>query len=357
MLQKVEFTGAFLAAVLLSGCVTAPVKQDIPAKVPVSQPVSEAKIFKTPVNAKPGKICCVVRIGTLSELRLEESLTSGSPYQKPFQIQKKSAAEQIRYSNRKLTQVLDRHRSAITDQDGGRKRIIVRNYLQSFLDPYSEHIKVVDHSNASFTKVVRAVGGNEQQDIASVCFFLTIILQDLKEESSTDTVGNVQVKTTIYTQKAVGNIRDINGNVLKAFHVVGKTSRRQTSTSRSTFFNPTEVLLENISKQIAEKVAAYFVTKLEISCRGPQGNKEFDAEEVLFFVDGKDFENGDLLCAGEHTIKAEAEGYKTITKTITLRNNCPKRVLRLKFRKLAKGSTVPADITPTNQPKYNKEAN
>ncbi len=343
-----------------------PVKQDIPAKVPVSQPVSEAKIFKAPVHVKPGKICCVVeKIGTLSELQPDASLTPGAPYQKSFQVPMKSdsnigsAAEQIRYNNRKLTEVLDYLRPAIMDQGGGRrKEFIIKNYLQLFLDPYSEHIMVIDRFNASFSEVVRAVGGNEQQDIASVCFFLTIILHDdLKEESTTVTAGHVHVKTTIYTQKAVVNIRDFNGNVLKAFHVVGKTNRRQTSASKSEGFNPSSDLMEDVLKQIAEKVASYFVTKLEFKCDGPKGDEEFDADTVTFTVDGKEFENGNQICAGKHTVVAEAAGYKTVTKNITVRNNRSKTIIKLKFKKITNDLIVSENITfPTIQTKH-KEVN
>ena len=157
------------------------------------------------------------------------------------------------------------------------------------------------------------------------------------------------IKKTTYTQKAVGNIRDINGNVLKAFNVVGKTSRRQTSASKSEGFNPSDDQMENVLKQVAEKVANYYVTKLEFKCTGPKGDEDFDAETVTFTVDGKEFENGDQLCAGKHTITAEAEGYKTITKTITLRNNRRKTIHKLKFRKETPAKAPAAAPAADNQ--------
>ncbi len=339
---------------------------------------AEEQKFQIPVNKNPGKVCLLVAdVGTIDSIaKTEEFLAkikqfnvSSTPKVSEAdravnpELARRSAnfnfnnnirqyneeQREIARQNRKMANILDNLRTSIIGDKNKRDIVVAKNYLQSFLDPYSEYIKVIDRANANLTEVEKAISGNDQQDIASACVFLTVIMQDLKAESTTVSVSNTLIKKTTYTQKAVGNIRDFNGNVLKAFHVVGKTSRRQTSASKSEGFNPSSDLMEDVLKQIAEKVASYYVTKLEFKCDGPKGDEEFDADTVTFTVDGNEFENGNQICAGKHTVVAEAEGYKTVTKNITVRNNRSKTIIKLKFRKVPQAkapAAAPAPVAP-----------
>lgn len=324
---------------------------------------AEAQKFKVPVCTTPGKICLLVAdVGTIDTVAKTEEFLQNIKQFNNSSTPKLSAGDKatnpnlaktevnIRFlnnlkqyneeqreivrQNRKMEAILDGLRTSIIGDKNKRDIVVAKNYLQSFLAPYNDFIQVIDRANTSLSEVEKAIGGNDQQDIASACVFLTVIMQDLQEESMTVSVANTRIKKTTYTQKAVGNIRDFNGNVLTAFNVVGKTSRRQTSASKSEGFNPASDLMENVLKQIAEKVASYYVTKLEFKCVGPKGDEDFDADTVTFTVDGKNFENGEQLCAGTHTVIAEADGYRPITKRITLRKNCPKTIHKLKFAKV-----------------------
>ena len=86
--------------------------------------------------------------------------------------------------------VLEQLRNSIVGNDKKRSIVVAKNYLQSFLQPYSSCIQVIDRANTSLSEVEKAIGGNSQQDVASACVFLTVIMQDLKESSQTVQVGN-----------------------------------------------------------------------------------------------------------------------------------------------------------------------
>ena len=323
---------------------------------------AEEKKFQIPTNTNPGKICLLVTdVGTIDTVAGTEEFLAKIKKFNVDSAPEVSAADkakdpniaqreinfrfndnvkryneqqaEIARQNRRMERILENLRTSI---QGGKQRdiIVAKNYLQSYLTQYSDFIQVIDRANTNLAEVEKAIGGNDQQDIASACVFLTVIMQDLQEESTTVPVQNVMIKRTTYSQKAVGNLRDFNGNIITAFNVVAKTSRRQTSSSKSTGYNPASDLMENALKQIAEKIASYYVTSLEIKCAGPKGDEDFDADTAVFTVSGKEFENGQKLCAGKHVLTAEVDGYQPITRSINVRNNRPKTVVKLKFKKL-----------------------
>ena len=97
-------------------------------------------------------------------------------------------------------------------------------------DGSEERVRVrVGFSKGSIAEIEKMIGGKGQQDVAASTYFLTVILQDLKEESNTVQIGNTMVKRTNYTRKAVANVRDYNGNVIfRVFHI-DKVNHNQTS--------------------------------------------------------------------------------------------------------------------------------
>ena len=160
-------------------------------------------------------------------------------------------------------------------------------------------------------------------------------MQDLKEYSQTVQVGNTMVKRTNYTQKAVANLRDFNGNVLNSWHVVAKASHRRTGASSEEGFNPSDDLMEDVLKQIAEKLGDSLTASLKIRCRGPKGDKEFDEEGVTLTLNGNDFESGSRVLAGRYVLKAELDGYQTITRNLDLKPGSS-RTMKLKFNPVSK---------------------
>ena len=312
----------------------------------------------------PGKICILVTdVGTIDTVaKTEEFLTKIKQFnientptvsaadkaadptiaKKEINFRFQSNVEQyneqqreVARQNRRMEQILDNLRTSVIGDSTKRDIVVAKQYLQSYLSPYSDFIQVIDRSNTSLSEVEKVLNGNDQQDLASACAFLTLIMQDLKEESTTVSVGNTLIKRTVYTQKAVGNLRDFNGNVLTAFNVVAKSSRSQTSASKSSGFNPSSDMMEEVLKQIAEKVAAYYLSSVEIKCMGPKGDDDFDEESATFTIDGKDFQNGDKVLTGKHFLVAESEGYTTVKRQINVRGNRNKNVIKIRFKKAA----------------------
>ena len=324
---------------------------------------ADEKKFEIPRNTNPGKICVLVTdVGTIDTVaKTEEFLTQIKQFnvnEAPRMSDADKAADpsiakkeinfrfhdnvrqyneqqrEIARQNRRMEQILENLRTSIIGNKNKRDIIVAKQYLQSYLDEYSEFIQVIDRSNTSLAEVEKAISGNSQQDLASACVFLTVIMQDLKEESNTVSVGNTLIKKTNYTQKAVGNLRDFNGNVITAFNVVATSNHRVTSAARNEGHNPSSDLMEAALKQIAEKIANYYVCKLEFKCSGPKGDDDFDSDAVTFTVDGKEFENGSNVVAGNHFITAEAEGYKPIKKSLTVKGKRAKMIVPVKFKKL-----------------------
>ena len=322
-----------------------------------------AEKFQIPQSAAPGKVCILVTdVGTIDTVAKTEEFLAKI---KQFNIDNTptvSAADkaadptlakkeinfrfndnvqryneqqrEIARQNRRMEQILDNLRTSVIGDKTKRDIVVAKQYLQSYLAPYSDFIQVIDRSNTSLAEVEKAINGTDQQNIASACVFLTVIMQDLKEESNTVSIGNTLVKRTIYTQKAVGNLRDFNGNVLTAFNVSVQSQRRQTSASRSSGYNPSSDMMEHVLRQIAGKIVSYYLSNLEIKCSA-KGEDDFDADDVTFTLDGRDFENGEKVTAGKHFLVAEAEGFKTIKREINVRANRKKNVVKLRFRKAA----------------------
>ena len=324
---------------------------------------AEEKKFEIPRNTNPGKICVLVTdVGTIDTVaKTEEFLTKIKQFnidEAPRMTDADKAADstlakreinfrfndnirryneqqqEVARQNRRMERILENLRTSIIGNNTKRDIVVAKQYLQSYLSEYAEFIQVIDRSNTSLAEVEKAINGTSQQDLASACVFLTVIMQDMHQESNTVSVGNTMIKKTVYTQKAVGNLRDFNGNVITAFNVVAQSSRRQTSASRNEGHNPSSDLMEAVLKQIAEKIADYYLCNLEFKCIGPKGDEDFDEDTVTFTVDGKEFENGDKVVAGKHIITAEAEGYKTIKKTVVVKGKRKKMVTKLKFKKI-----------------------
>ena len=210
---------------------------------------NDTKEFKIPQNTNPGKICILVTdIGTIDTVaKTEEFLTKIKQFNVDSMPQISEAdkaadptlvrreinirfndnirryneqQQEIVRQNRRMENILENLRTTIIGDKNKRDIVVGKQYLQSYLSPYSNYIQLIDRSNTSLSEVEKAINGNDQQDLASACFFLTVIMQDMNTESNTVGIGATMIKKTVYTQKAVGNLRDFNGNVVTAFHTL-----------------------------------------------------------------------------------------------------------------------------------------
>ncbi len=325
--------------------------------------------FEIPQNSVPGKVCILVAdVGTIDTVaKTEEFLTRIKEFNTD-DIPRPSAADkaanpsvgkqevtislndnirkynererEIAMRNRRMELVLEQLRSSIL---GSNKRdiVVAKNYMQTYLQPYSEFIQVIDRANSSLSEVEKAIGGNDQQDVASACMFITVIMQDLREETKTVQVGNTMVKRTWYTQKAVSNLRDFNGNIVYACNVVARASRRDTGASTTTGVNPASDFMEEVLKQVADKVAKHLLCTVNIECIGPKNDDEFDEDEVILMLDGNDFSSGDMVLTGKHVLEANADGYMPVKKTLKLKKG-GEQTVKLKFKQVKKASAEQA---------------
>jgi hypothetical protein len=230
--------------------------------------------------------------------------------------------------------------------------IAAKDCLQSHFMPYRDHIAVIAPDGAGIGEIEKEIGCGyrpntayslEQQaakpwvnrtDAAVSSYFLTVVMQDLKAESDTVQVGNTMVKRTNYTRKAVAKVRDHDGNVIFALNVVGKSTHRRTSATQNKGHDPSSDIMEDIMKRIADRVAEEFLCELTVRIKAPTGDAEFDTDEVVLYLDGKEFENGGTVIAGKHLLLAQCDGYKDVVRPIELRGG-KKRIIAVKFAKAA----------------------
>lgn len=326
----------------------------------------EKKEFKIP-SPYPGKICILLTdVGTIDTVAKTEEwlqkikqfnientpqLTAADRSADPsfarqeviirFNDQMARYNEQQREvaaQNRRMEAVLHQLRTQILVNKNTRDVVVAKNYLQAALMPYRQYIQLIDRANSSISEVEKAIGGNDQQDVASASYFLTVIMQDLNEESNTVQVGNTMVKRTVYTQRATFNLRDFNGNVIYAGNVKASRNFRQTSASRNSGHNAAPELMEETMKQIAKQLGEELLSELTVNCVGK--GEDFDPEDAVIYVDDEEFDNGSSVTCGPHRIRVEMDGYKVWEKNIVIKAG--RKSMRTKAKLIPVAKAAPA---------------
>lgn len=249
-------------------------------------------------------------------------------------------AEMIRSQNERNRRMLTALRTKVLTDDSTRYVPLAKDYLQSSLMQRSRSlIQVLDRSNADMNMVEQQLGGNNSSALAGATCILTAAMGDREEDSRIVTVNGkgTQVKITKYTQPYVGKVRDLEGNVLFAFHGASEWSSTVNSVVQSTVSDPARKLVESACEQIAEKLVAFFTTHLKFRVKVPEG---MDEDDVEIEVNGKevDAEEGVRVLALEHAVVAELEGCKTIRRIVALDEPDGSKTVRLRFKKKAKGA-------------------
>ena len=243
--------------------------------------------------------------------------------------------QMVEDENRRMANVLYQLRNSVLV---GNKRHMVlgKNYLQSYLQKYSKFIQIIDRSNTNIAEVEKAIGNKDQVDVAGSMVFLTVIIGDMEETTSTVPVGNTMVTRKNYSLKMVANLRDYNGNVLFATDVIAKKSYRFTNVTSVKGINFNDDLMEDGWKQIADKVGAYFIAELKFKAKGPKGDDSFDADDVTVCVDGKEVDGESCkVLAYNHTITAECEGCQSIERKVEIKagETSGAKTVKLNFKK------------------------
>ena len=236
----------------------------------------------------------------------------------------------VESENRRMANVLHQLRNSILADDNRRQITIGKNYLQK----YRKFIQVVDRGNSSLAEVEKSLNGNDQVDVAGTVAFLTVIMGDQEEVVKTVQVGNTLVQKTKWRMKCVATLRDYNGLVLDAMDFVATAERRKTNVSQETGFNPSGDLMEDLWKQVAERVGQFYTTELKFKVKGPKGDDEFDSDDATIYLDGKEVDGESVLAlAINHEVRAEVPGYRTIKREVVIDEPTPSKTVKLNFKK------------------------
>lgn len=258
----------------------------------------------------------------------------------------REAVRAVQERNRRMEKVYEGLRNQTLGEGTNRILVTAKTQLQAafFEKGLDEYFSIIDRANTDIAEVEKAIGGNDQQDVASATIFLTVIAKDQKEETMTVQVGNTMVTKIITTRVSVCNVRDFNGNVIYAFEVSAKASRRKTSVSQTTGYDPSEQLLKDSLAQIADKIKERFTAELKVKVRGPKNDEDFEADDATIYVNDEEFDNGSRVFADRViVVRAEMDGYKDVVKPVKIKQGKKSQSVTVRFKAANKAANKAAD--------------
>jgi len=255
------------------------------------------------------------------------------------QMEYSRQSRQIQEENAELIRLLRNLRTRTISDANQRNVILCKDFIQASLGrKYRRFFNIVDRGNVDMGIVEKELQGKGDGVMASATCIVTVVMGDLETDSRTIPVNSkgTLIKRTTYRQPYTGKLRDLEGNVLLAFDGQAESTFSQNSVIKAENANPTRQLMQNACAKIADELAGYFLTELKFAVKGPKGDQEFDADDVFLKIDGKpaDFDNKVFVLAAEHEIEASTEGYQTIRKVISTKDNDGEsQTVKLNFKK------------------------
>ena len=116
---------------------------------------------------------------------------------------------------------------------------------------------------------------------------------------------------------------------------------------KSELANPTRELFQKACEEIADEIGRYFVKEIKFAVKGPNGDEDFDADDVTIKVDGKtiDVDSPVRVIVSEHEIVAYIDGYKKIQRIIEITEDDAEskepKVIKLNFKKIQTVQIIP----------------
>lgn len=236
--------------------------------------------------------------------------------------------------NRRMERVYEGLRNLALGDSTNRGLITAKMQLQAafFEKGLDQYFAIIDRANTDIAEVEKAIGGNDQQDVASATLFLTVIAKDQKEETMTVQVGNTMVTKIKTTRVFACSVRDFNGNVVYAFEVTANATRRKTSVSQVSGYDPSEQLLKDALSKIADKIRDRFTAELNVKVKGPKNDEDFEADDATIYVNDEDFDNGSRVFSDRVVvIKVEMDGYKDGVKAVKIRQGKKSQSVTIKL--------------------------
>jgi len=260
---------------------------------------------------------------------------------KTKQMEYAKASREIEKENAEKLRILRYLRTSTLSDVNQRNVILCKDFIQAALSrKYSKFIQIVDRGNVDMGIVEQTLQGKgENVAVSSGNCIVTVVMGDLETSSSTVTINSkgTKLKTTVYKQPYTGKLRDLQGNVLIAFDGVAELNKNQNNVVKSELANPTRELMQNACRKIADEIGMYFIKELKFKVKGPQGDDNFDADEVVVLLDGKtiDLDSPVYVIATEHEITAKASGYNKIQRIIGLSDvEGASKIVKLNFKKV-----------------------
>lgn len=243
-------------------------------------------------------------------------------------------ADALVAENLRNKQMLTALRTKVLTDSATRYVPLAKDYLQAAISRKSQLIQIIDRSNADMALVEQELSGNHSSVLSGATCILTGTLGDREEDSRTVTVNGkgTQVKITEYTQPYTFKIRDTQGNVLMAESGTSSWKSTVNSVVKSEVSDPARKLMEQVCNDMAEKILAFFTTKLEFKVKVP---KDCDEDDVTVAVDGKnvDADSGVRVLAIEHAVVATLDGCKPIRKLVEIDEVDGSKMVKLNFKK------------------------
>ena len=237
--------------------------------------------------------------------------------------------------NRRMERVYEGLRNLAIGDSTNRGLITAKMQLQAafFEKGLDQYFAIIDRANTDIAEVEKAIGGNDQQDVASATLFLTVIAKDQKEESQTVQVGNTMITRINTTRVFACSVRDFNGNVVYPFEVTANATRRKTSVSQVSGYDPSEQLLKDALSKIADKIRDRFTAELNVKVKGPKNDEDFEADDATIYVNDEDFDNGSRVFSDRVVvIKVEMDGYKDGVKAVKIKKGKKSQSVTIKLK-------------------------
>lgn len=246
----------------------------------------------------------------------------------------RDAVRAVQERNRRMERVYEGLRNLALGDSTNRGLITAKMQLQAafFEKGLDQYFAIIDRANTDIAEVEKAIGGNDQQDVASATLFLTVIAKDQKEETMTVQVGNTMVTKIKTTRVFACSVRDFNGNVVYAFEVTANATRRKTSVSQVSGYDPSEQLLKDALSKIADKIRDRFTAELNVKVKGPKNDEDFEADDATIYVNDEDFDNGSRVFSDRVVvIKVEMDGYKDGVKAVKIKKGKKSQSVTIKL--------------------------
>lgn len=233
----------------------------------------------------------------------------------------------------------------------GRNLILARDWLATAISDHNEVFEVVFRVDDQEAQEEKFLSDMEALDVAKCAYFVKVVVNDPKQsEGAIRTAGGNMLKRVTTKQLITVHVQDLTNKIIVSKEVeLSDVSGESSVVMRSGDNDIFGELLRKCLKEAANQIAGHFSVKLTIQLKGPKDDGDFDADDAVITLNGREISAGDeITCVkAVHTAKVEMDGYETIIREfdLTRENGKVTKPLAMKKTKAAL-----ADEQPAHQP-------